>query len=226
MKTKNSRRKAGVKNDQKRVAYNYFYDRQNSGDLEDGWKDKFIYRREEWDALQRTLAEDGHALCHDEIKKLVIDMDKAGYLGGISLMETYDQRHRLVEIRSSNNSEFGHAEGIHGIRNLAKFLAEKANSPLADYYKSPGWIQRSTEFRESKNWICELCLKDHSKTRHLLHAHHRTYTLADGSSALYRETDRELMALCASPCHQMADIARMVRQGKYKWQIAETMSLF
>jgi hypothetical protein len=226
MKTKNNRIKSGAKADQKRVAYDYFYHRQNNGDLEDGWKDKFIYRREEWDALQRTLAKEGHALCHDDIKKLVIEMDKAGYLGGISLLESYDQRHRLVEVRSLNNNEFGHAEGISGIINLARFLAEKANSPLNDYYQTQGWQARSWEFRKSKNWTCELCLADHSKSKHLLHAHHRTYKLADGSCALYRETERELMALCGSPCHQMADIARMVREGKHKWQIEETMSLF
>ncbi len=226
MKAIKNRRKVGVKQDQKRVTYDYFLNRHFNGDLEDGWKDKFIYRREEWDELQRVLAEGEHTLCHDEVKKLVIEMDKAGYLGGISLGQVFDDRNNIVETRARNNAEFGHPDGVRGIENLSEVWAEKANSPLADYYKTPGWIQRSTDFRAGKNWTCELCLRDHNRTRHLLHAHHRTYILADGSSALYRETDRELMALCASPCHQMADIARMVRVGKYVWNVAETGNLF
>jgi hypothetical protein len=223
---KKRKRQAGDFEDQKRIAYNHFLTRAKFDDLRPGWKDSFLCDRVEYDALQKDLNLRGHNMCHDEIKDLILKMDKAGYLGGISTLESYDERNALVEQRKTNFIEFGNPGGVESIIEETELWASKANSPLNDYYQTQGWQARSWEFRKAKNWTCELCLADHSKTKHLLHTHHRTYKLIDGSCALYCETERELMALCASPCHQMADIARMVREGKHEWRVAETMNLF
>jgi hypothetical protein len=211
---------------QKRITYEYFIQRKLQDDLEDGWKDAFLSDRVKYDDLQRMLNADGHNMVHDEIKNIVRYMDKGGYLGGIAVLETYDARHESVLIRKRNLAEYGNPNGIDGIKSDIQSWAEKANSPLDEYYQTPGWQARSIAFRKSRNWTCELCLKDHTNSKHKLHTHHRTYKLADGTCCLHRETDRELMALCEEPCHKMADIARMVREGKHKWQIEETMSLF
>jgi len=208
------------------MTYNYFLSRKTAGDLGDGWKDAFLSDRVKYDDLQRMLNADGHNMVHDEIKDIVRYMDKGGYLGGIAVSETYDIRHESVLTKKRNLSDYGNPNGIEGICADIANWSEKSNSPLEEYYKTCGWQARSTAFRKSKNWICELCLKDHSNSKHRLHTHHRTYKLTDGSCALYRETDRELMALCDEPCHKMADIARLIREGKHKWEIAETLEMF
>jgi hypothetical protein len=209
------------------VAYSYFRSKFLRGTLKEGFKDDFLSHREQWDSLQELVNSSGRNMLHDDIKGLVRYMDKGGYLGGLMGGETFEERNKIVETKKHNLKEFGCANGIEGIESEMESWADKSNSPLADYYNTPGWQQRSLDYRRSKKWVCELCLKDHSESHHTLHTHHRTYKLIDGSSAIHRETERELMALCDKPCHVMADVARMVRDGKYLADnVAKTMDLF
>ena len=217
----------GFSESQKRVGYNYFRGLHLRGLLTAGFKDDFLQDREQWDDLQKELISEGFNMLHDDVKGLVTNLDKGGYLGGVVKGASFKDQHEQIEKRKANLKKYGHNLGIEGISSDLCSWAEKSNSPLKKYYQDPGWTARSLAYRASVGWTCELCLKDHSGTRHRLHAHHLTYTLKDGSSAIYNETDRELMALCDEPCHVLADIVRMIRGSKLSWPgSAEALSLF
>jgi hypothetical protein len=213
--------------EQKEVAYNYFKEKKDQGLLIDGFKDAFLSHRQQWDDLQKLLNEGGtNNFLHDDVKGLVRCLDKSGYLGGLSDGQTFKERDCLLQLKRENQREFGNPDGVQGILENISEWSGKANSPLDDYYRTMGWQARSLDYRRRKGWICELCLKDHSSSHHTLHTHHRTYKLADGSSAIGNETDRELMALCDSPCHKMADVARMIREGNFSPIAVKTLELF
>lgn len=196
----------------KRVAYNWFVQQAKNGSPV--LKDVFLYDRTLWDSMSRDLVAAGENPNHDDIKELVRRIDKAGYLGGINAGRSFDDQHGEVEAKRLNMKETGHGLGAAGIRaDVTKYGEKLADAKLAEYYEEPGWQKRSREYRESKNWTCELCLAVHRPGKTLV-THHRSYKRADGTSAIRRETDRELMAVCADTCHQLADIARYLRVGR------------
>ena len=197
----------------KRVAYDWFRNRSLAG--RPIMKDVFLYDRELWDSMQKDLMSVGENMIHDEVKELIRRMDKGGLLGGVAEGLTFDEQLAIVEIRQNNCKETGHPDGANGIaKEISKYYNCVSDAKLAEYYKELHWQRISREYRASKNWTCELCLKEHAPGSGSLVTHHLSYKLQNGATALYAETSRELMALCAEPCHQLADIARYIRVGR------------
>jgi hypothetical protein len=197
----------------RRVAYNWF--RKRSLDNNPVMKDVFLYDRELWDSMQKDLMSAGENAIHDEVKELVRRMDKGGFLGGIAEGITFDEQLAIVERRQNNYKETGHPDGVDGIaKDISKYSTCVSDAKLSEYYNEIHWQRISREYRSSKNWTCELCLKEHAVGSGSLVTHHLSYKLENGKTALYAETGRELMALCAEPCHQLADIARYIRVGR------------
>lgn len=215
-----------MKNENKarEIAYNWFLRKQLSGNPVA--KDVFLYDRELWDSMQGELVEAGENPNHDEVKELVRRMDKGAWLGGIAEERTFEDQLKFLETRKRNYAECGHAGGQDGIAADVSRYSDRINPPkLAEYYAEPHWSKRTLQYRESQGWVCELCLKQHRPGSSSLVTHHKSYKLADGSPAFFRETDRELMAVCADSCHQLADIARYLRVGRITdGEIADALS--
>jgi len=197
----------------KRIAYNWFIEQSRNGTPV--LKDVFLYDRSLWDSMQKQLVEHGENPNHDDVKELVRRLDKGGWLGGIAEGRTFDEQGKLIQIKQTNYKETGHGEGAEGItREIARYANCMGESRLEEYYREPHWERRSRDYRSSRGWVCELCLKQHPGGSASLVTHHLTYRFDDGSKVFFAETDRELMAVCAEPCHQLADIARYMRIGR------------
>jgi len=204
----------------KQIVYEWFKYHYDNGNPVN--KDEFLSHRELWDGLQTALSDHGFALTHDPIKNLVANMDKAGWLGGIALGRSFEEQYKEgVEARRINRKETGHPDGTDGVLYDIARYAEAMNNQLKDYYSTPYWGLKSKTHKENANWTCELCLKQHPRNSPTLVTHHKSYKLENGECALYHETERELMALCSKPCHQLADIARYIKVGRIDPQSLE-----
>jgi len=197
----------------KEVAYCWFESKFKEG--APVAKDVFLYDRELWDSMQTQLVTAGENPTHDDVKELVRRMDKGGWLGGIAEGRTFDEQRTIIVDRQNNWRNTGHAEGTEGIAaDLTRYAGAMREPKLAEYYATQHWINRSRQHRATCNWTCQLCLKRHPENSGSLVTHHRSYKKEGGECALYNESSRELMALCASPCHQLADIARYICVGR------------
>ena len=179
-------------------------------------KDHFLSHRELWDGLQREFMNAEMNYQHDEIKRLVAHCDKAGYLGGRSAGLLFEEQHEIVETRNRNRKETGDADGAGGVKRRIATWAEAMAEELKEYETTPWWSNRSKLYRASVKWRCELCHRQHPTGSGSLVAHHITYKFPDpdGSEVFHRETDDVLMAVCKTPCHQLADIARYLSAGR------------
>lgn len=197
----------------KEIAYNWFLGRMMGGDPIT--KDVFLYDRVLWDSMSTQLMEIGESPTHDDVKELVRRLDKGGYLGGIVEKRPFADQQSIVKAKADNRKETGHPDGLDGIADeIVRYSTAMDEPSLAEYYQTPHWGARSQAHREWTNWTCQLCLKNHPPNSASLVTHHRSYELKDGTKALFKETNRELMAVCFSPCHQLADIARYMRVGR------------
>lgn len=177
-------------------------------------KDHFLAHRELWDGLQLDFMRSGMNFQHDEIKRLVAQCDKGGYIGGRVAGLSFEEQHEIVEERNRNRKETGDADGVDGVKRKIDTWAAAMSDELKEYESSPYWSERSRLYRSSVGYKCELCLRQHPIGARSLVTHHLTYRFTDGESVFYKETDDVLMAVCNSPCHQLADIARYLRAGR------------
>jgi hypothetical protein len=197
----------------KQIGYEWFLHRTIAGNTVT--KDVFLYDRELWDSMQRQLVDAGENPSHDEVKELVRRLDKGGWLGGVAVERSFEDQSRIIRTRQENYAQTGHPDGIQGIGKDVSRYAETLSEPrLAEYYLEPHWVKRSHEYRVKANWTCELCLKSHQWGSGSLVTHHLSYRLESGERAFFKETDRELMAVCKGSCHELADIARYIRVGR------------
>lgn len=122
------------------------------------------------------------------------------------------------EQEKTNLKETGHRGGTQAIQSvLDKTQIAMMSEELKEYENTPDWKARSKEYRNLKEWTCELC---GAKTNGLV-AHHLIYdNIGSGN-----EPDEDLIAVCDFPCHQLADIARYFRVGRITQEQIERVTL-
>lgn len=190
------------------VIYSWFFARPSME------KDDFLSDRQLWDGLQRELFTNGFNLQHDEVKQFVRNCDKAGYLGGRAKGFTFSEQCKFLLQKKINKEEVGDSGGVGGIQERIGGWAAAMSEKLAEYERTTWWVERSRSYRRSVKWRCELCHKNHARSPADLVSHHISYKSPDGMLVFYKETDDILLAVCKSPCHQLADIARYLRVGR------------
>lgn len=198
------------------IIYNWFCSRP---EVE---KDDFLCDRQMWDGMQSDLFSGGFNIQHDEIKLLVRKCDKDGYLGGRSKGFSFEDQCRFLDQKEQNRKDFGDPGGEAGIKKRISEWALAMSERLSEYERTEWWVNRSNSYRESVGWICELCHNQHERKSRSLVTHHIKYKFIDGSSVFYNETDEILLAVCDSPCHQLADIARYLRAGRISKEEIDT----
>lgn len=194
------------------ITYNWFLTKQNAGARVE--KDDFLCDRVMWDGLQKDLDDNGLYFDHDAVKRLVRKVDKGGWLGGVTEGRTFEEQKAFFDEREQNREETGHPRGADGVIEDIDSYAKAMSEELAIYESTTHWAKTSEDYKNKIGWRCELCLRQHRPNSSSLVTHHRSYKLETGECALYRETSRELMAVCADVCHPLADIARYIRAGR------------
>jgi len=196
------------------IAYEWFA-RQWANGNEIG-KDEFLMDRTKWDDMQTALFEGDHSMEHDEVKSLVRNMDKRGMLGGVAASRTYWDQLDVLADRAENRKQTGHPGGEAGIiDDLGKWAGAVNGTRPEGYYEDIHWRKLSRAYRESQGWRCELCHRRHLPDSAGLVTHHIAYEFPEsGEPVWWHETSEVLMAVCASPCHQLADLARYFAVGR------------